>query len=164
MKTKVLLFIVSFIIWLGLTWSVQLPSLAAGIAAAMLVALLTHDLFAGEVYQFRQPYRYMLFLKFIPILIWECIKANFDVAYRVIHLRMPINPGIVKIKTQLKSELALTFLANSITLTPGTLTVDVDKENGLLYIHWIDIKDEKVEEATRRIAGSFEPILRRIFE
>ena len=91
-------------------------------------------------------------------------KANIDVAWRVIHPDIPIKPGIVKLKTTLKSETGLTFLANSITLTPGTLSVDIDQKNGFLYVHWIDVKDKDTEAATRIIVERFEKILRRIFE
>ena len=112
----------------------------------------------------KHPRRYFWFIYYIPFFIWECIKANFDVAYRVIHPRRPINPGIVKVKTNLKSDTALTFLANSITLTPGTLSVDIDQEKGFLYVHWINVKDKDIQEASRIIVERFERILRRIFE
>ena len=92
------------------------------------------------------------------------IKANFDVAYRVVHPKLPIKPGIVKVKTKLKSDTGLTFLANSITLTPGTMSVDIDRENGYLYIHWINVKSTDVEKATEIIVSRFEKILEKIFE
>jgi multicomponent Na+:H+ antiporter subunit E len=91
-------------------------------------------------------------------------KANIDVAYRVSHPNLPIRPGIVKVKTSLKSDTGLTFLANCITLTPGTMTVDIDKNSGFLYIHWINVKDKDVEGATERIVKRFERRLTRIFE
>ena len=91
------------------------------------------------------------------------MKANLDVVYRALHPQMPIHPGIVKIKTNLKSDSAITALANSITLTPGTLTVDVT-EDGYLYIHWINVKSTDVEEASKLIAGKFEFFIERIFE
>ncbi|HID94139.1 MAG TPA: Na+/H+ antiporter subunit E, partial [bacterium (Candidatus Stahlbacteria)] len=62
----------------------------------------------------------------------------------------------------LKKDISKTFLANSITLTPGTMTVDIDGE--YLYIHWIWVQDERVEEATKIVAGRFEKFIRRIFE
>jgi multicomponent Na+:H+ antiporter subunit E len=55
-------------------------------------------------------------------------------------------------------------LANSITLTPGTLSVDIDSDNGFLYVHWIDVKEKDVDAVTKRIVGRFETILRKIFE
>jgi multicomponent Na+:H+ antiporter subunit E len=77
---------------------------------------------------------------------------------------MPINPGIVKIKTRLKSEAALTFLANSITLTPGTLCVDIEKDEGVLYIHWINVKNKDIIKATEHISERFEKIIEKVFE
>ena len=167
MRTKIILFIIAFLLWLGLTWSTDLLSLIVGAGAAILVALLTSDMFLpsdSKVARFKHPMRYLWFLYYIPLVLWECLKANIDVAYRVAHPKVPINPGIVKLKTELRSNTAITFLANSITLTPGTLTVDVDRENGYLYVHWIDVKDKRMEEATRIIVGRFEHILKRIFE
>jgi multicomponent Na+:H+ antiporter subunit E len=82
----------------------------------------------------------------------------------VIHPSLPVHPGIVKVKTTLTSDTALTFLANSITLTPGTLTVDIDKENGFLYVHWIEVRHKDIEKATKAIVERFERILKRIFE
>ena len=89
-------------------------------------------------------------------------KANFDVAYRVLHPKMPISPGIVKVKTGLKSEMARTFLANSITLTPGTMTVDIKDDH--LYIHWINVRHTEVEDASKDIVSRFEPLLKKIFD
>jgi len=68
----------------------------------------------------------------------------------------------VKIKTTLKTKTAKVFLANSITLTPGTMTCDIDGE--YLYIHWIWVYDEQIDNASRLIAAPFEKYLRRIFE
>lgn len=96
--------------------------------------------------------------------LWECLKANIDVARRVLNPNLPINPGIVKVKTSLKSDTGLTFLANSITLTPGTLCVDIDSEKGILYIHWIDVKTQDIDKATQIIVTKFENILKKIFE
>jgi multicomponent Na+:H+ antiporter subunit E len=125
---------------------------------------MTGDMFVKRPHVFKHINRYLWFLYYIPLFIWECIKANIDVAYRVAHPDLPINPGIVKVKATLKSDTALTFLANSITLTPGTMSVDIDEENGFLYIHWIDVKDKDIQRTTEIIVKKFEDILRRIFE
>jgi multicomponent Na+:H+ antiporter subunit E len=74
-------------------------------------------------------------------------KANVDVAYRVITGR--INPAIVKINPNLKTDMSLAILANSITLTPGTLTVDVDEETNELYVHWINVDPEVLKQMPR---------------
>jgi len=80
----------------------------------------------------------------------------------VIHPELPIRPGIVKIKTTLTTDMAKTFLANSITLTPGTMTVDIKGDE--LYIHWIYVEGKDINSWTKKIIGGFEPMLRRIFE
>lgn len=69
----------------------------------------------------------------------ELAKANWDVSKRV--LSNQYRPGIVKVKTGMTSDVALTMLANSITLTPGTLTVDVDEETNELYIHMLNVPE-----------------------
>jgi multicomponent Na+:H+ antiporter subunit E len=91
------------------------------------------------------------------------IMANFDVLYRALHPQLPIKPGIVKIKTRLKTASARVALANSITLTPGTMTVDLT-DDGTLYVHWINVKSTDTEKATEYIAKPFEYFLSKIFE
>ena len=107
--------------------------------------------------------RIFWFLVYIPVFFYYVIKANLDVVYRALHPQMPIKPGIVKIKTNLKTDSAITALANSITLTPGTLTVDLT-DDGYLYIHWINVQSDDVEQATKFIAQRFEWFLKKIFE
>ena len=87
----------------------------------------------------------------------ELIKSNLDVARRVISPSIPINPGIVEIKTNLKSGIGRMLLANSITLTPGTLTVDIKDDR--LFIHWIDVSSSETGAATKEISGKFEKYL-----
>ena len=164
MKSKIILFFVGYIVWALLCWIPDWQQLLVGIFVAAFVAFMTGDMFVKRPYLFRHPWRYVWFLFYIPIFLWECVKANIDVARRVAHPDLPINPGIVKVKTSLKSETGITFLANSITLTPGTLTVDVDGEGGYLYVHWIDVKTKDIEEATKIIVNKFERILKKIFE
>jgi len=164
MSRKIVLFILGFVAWALLNWMPDWQHLLVGVFVSALVVFLTGDFFVKRTHLFAHPRRYLWFLYYIPIFAWECFKANIDVAYRVIHPNLPIHPGIVKVRTTLTSDTALTFLANSITLTPGTLTVDVDKENACLYIHWIEVKDKDINKATKLIVEKFEKILKRIFE
>ena len=79
------------------------------------------------------------FIAYTPWLIWEIIKANFHLLYLAFHPRMKelIDPHIITFKTNLKSDIAITTLANSITLTPGTITVTADRD-GVFKVHAID--------------------------
>jgi len=165
MKKRIVLFVIGFLIWCLLNWVPDWQHLTVGVFIAMFVAFMTGDLFIQRPYVLRHPLRYYYFIfHYVPTFLWEITKANIDVAYRVLHPALPINPGIVKVKTSLKSDTGLTFLANSITLTPGTLSVDIDSDNGILYIHWIDVKAKDVETATKIIVERFEKILKKIFE
>ena len=95
------LFILSFLFWLLLTFDLSVANIIAGLAAALATSLLFGKYFFEKAGKFIQPVRYFWFLIYVVILIWECIKANFDVAYRVLHPAMPIKPGIVKFKLEI---------------------------------------------------------------
>jgi multicomponent Na+:H+ antiporter subunit E len=133
-----------------------------GAVAASITSLIFTRYFIRNIYKFLQPHRYFWLIIYLPIFLWACIKANFDVAYRVLHPSMPIKPGIVKVKTKLKSDFAKTILANSITMTPGTISVDIIDD--YLYIHWIFIKSDDPEVYTHIIAGQFEKYIKKIIE
>jgi multicomponent Na+:H+ antiporter subunit E len=107
------------------------------------------------------PKVFVYSLIYLVVLSWEILKSNIDVALRVINPKLPINPGIVKVKTKLKSPMGRMILANSITLTPGTLTIDIVDDE--FYIHWIDVKTLDADEASRKILGKFEKILEVIY-
>lgn len=165
MSSRVIMFIVAFVVWCLLCWVPGWQDMLVGLPVALIVAFMTGGLFIERVHVVRDLPRYWYFCAhYLPMFLWECIKANLDVAYRVINPRLPINPGIVKVKTDLQSNVARTFLANSITLTPGTMSVDIDPEQGFLYVHWIDVKDTDVESATKEVVERFEKILRKVFE
>lgn len=156
------IFILSLIFWLLLVFKITVPYLIVGSVAALLCTLFFGRFFIKNVYKLLQPQRYFWFIVYLFVFIWECIKANIDVAYRVLHPAMPIRPGIVKVKTTLKSELARTLLANSITMTPGTITVDIIGD--YFYIHWIYVRSEDPEVYTVLIMGAFEKYIKRIIE
>jgi len=164
MKSRIISFILSFVIWCLLVWSLDWQHLLIGIIVCLFVSYSVGDLFTKNPWKFKEPGRYLWLVYYLIVLFWEMIKANLDVAYRVIHPGLPIKPGIVKVKTKLKSDAALTYLANSITLTPGTFTIDIDQENGYLYIHWIYVTTEDIEKASEIIVRKFEKILEKIFE
>ena len=165
--------IFAFVAYLALTagsgdilglWSLE--ELVAGVLLSILVGAISRNyLCKSGNYRMLNPLRWLLFIAygFGPFFV-AMAKANIDVAYRVITGK--IRPGIVKIDPDLKTDFGVTFLANSITLTPGTLSVDVDEENNL-YVHWINIPegDEKMAKAPiEKVCGSFPKWARRVAE
>ena len=119
----------------------------AGVIIGLATGIICRKVFCkNENYRMLCPARLAGFLVYIfgPFLV-ELTKANLDVAYRIITGR--IRPGIIRLHSGMNSDLALTMLAHSITLTPGTLSVNVDEENHDLFIHVIhlDEGEEKKE-------------------
>ncbi len=156
-------FLVLFALWLLLTWSVQTADVVAGIVVSLLTVALMGNIFIEKAIRLLNPKRVFWAIVYVPYLLWFILIANMDVAYRVLNPTMPIRPGIIKFKTGLKTDMGKTFLANSITLTPGTLTIDIIGDE--FYVHWINIKhDDDPKAQAEEVAGKFERILRRIFE
>jgi multicomponent Na+:H+ antiporter subunit E len=165
MKSRLAFFFLAFLTWCLLNWVPDVQHLIVGAVAAAFVAWLTGDLFVKRPEVLGQLRRYWSFLfLYVPVLLWEIVKANLDVSYRVIHPALPIKPGIVKVTTRLKTDIGLTVLANSITLTPGTLCVDIDRGSGVLYVHWLNVTAQDVEGATARIVARFERLIKKVFE
>lgn len=106
-----------------------------------MVAYASHDLLFSQTSLKNLKKRHLAgknFILYIPWLIYQIFLANFHVIYLVLHPRMPIDPKIVRFKTKLKSDLSVVTLANSITLTPGTITVDI--REGRYYVHALSKK------------------------
>ena len=156
------LFILLFIIWIALTSSFTWQELSTGIIISLVLSFFLYRRYSDLGLPPLEGRRVAFFFIYLLVLFKEIIKANLDVAYRILHPKMPIKPGIVVIKTELKQDLAKMILANSITLTPGTFTLDILGDN--LLIHWINVKTEDVDEATKIIGEKFEKYLRKIFE
>ncbi len=165
---RLVYFVVALVVWVIVAWPfidgrVDVQSMVAGVIASVMAAFLFHEMLPKEHHVFISPVRIFWFLVYVPVFSYYLVKANIDVLYRALHPKMPIRPGIVKIKTNLKTASGITALANSITLTPGTMTVDLT-DDGFLYIHWIYVKSDDVEDATKIISQTFEGFIKRIFE
>lgn len=162
MKRAVSVFVITLVFWVLLTWQEILeegiPPFAVGVLTAFIVTAASWKFFPAVSIH---PIKVIYFLVYIGAFLWEVIKSNFDVAYRVLHPKMPINPGIVRVPVTLTSEYGKTILANSITLTPGTLTLDIKDQN--FYIHWLTIKTYDPEEAATIITGRFMRFLGKVF-
>ena len=152
------------LLWFLLTFDLSPQSVALGLCASLISSALFRDLYKPTARRFFEARRWVWFLFFIPRFAFECFRSNLDVAYRVLHPSMPIYPGIVRVPTDMKSDFGLTALSSAITLTPGTLTIDVDKKEGCIYVHYIDIETLNHEELAQQITGKFEGRLKAVFE
>lgn len=143
-----------FLLWLLLSGSLAAEEVSIGIVVAVVAAMATPriEIFNGFKFTFYTP---LALLFYLLNFLFALVKANLDLAKRVLTPALPLNPEIISIKTELQSELGRLLLANSITLTPGTLTVDVKDDR--LLVHWIDSSPaSNNEQATQIIAADFE--------
>ncbi len=101
------------------------------------------------------------YLMYLGVFLIELTKANINVMRLVFSPRIEIEPGIVEIKTELKSTIGRLALANSITLTPGTLVVDIKDDS--LFIHWINVSATDPVGATEEISARFEKYLKVVY-
>lgn len=172
-RGRAYLFAATFGVWVLVTASLEWQELVLGAVVALIAVLAVGDIasFFGGI---RGVPALLLGVPVYTVrFIWRLILANIDVARRVLSPRVPVQPGIVAVKTKIRSDIGRLLLANSITLTPGTLTLDSvavgNTSNGaapsgesVLYVHWIDTPKEGDVDA--EIAGTFESGLERIVE
>ena len=170
MPERLVLFAVAFVFWLLLVWPVSpvdghllVGDIVAGVFVAAFVALVMKEIIRVNFIRFLNPRSWFWCFIYFFVFSWYAVKGGIDVAYRVLHPAMPIKPGIVRVKSVLKTSTGRTALANSITLTPGTLTMDITDE-GVFYIHWLNVSTLDDEEAAEKILRRHEMYIQRIFE
>ncbi|EXJ15251.1 Na+/H+ antiporter subunit E [Imhoffiella purpurea] len=147
-----------FIIWVGLTNSADPQELVAGLLVSAVIVWLTIPAAASDALS--RPWNPLALLAYMPVFLKNLVLANIDVARRVLSPSLPINPGIVRIKTRLERPYQRLILANSITLTPGTVTLDMDGDE--MYVHWIDVRESDPERAGAVIKDAMEDAIERI--
>lgn len=154
---QVKLFAILFVFWLLLNGALSPAVLATGAVAAGAIALLS-----GAAQSFLTGYRLVprsltATLVFAGFFVKELVKANLQIARIVLSPSLPVQPAIVRVRTTLKEPVARLLLANSITLTPGTLSVEIQGE--WLYVHWVVAETTDAEAATQTIVKGFERYL-----
>ena len=160
-------FVLCYFFWILLTGSFVWQELVAGAVVSAGVALFSARWFVHEAPgRFFGKRLFILIWYCVGIFPWELIKANWDMAKRALSLKLKINPGIIRVPVDVPTEYGKTMLANSITLTPGTITVDIDEREGQTwyYIHWIDVVETERTAAGDVIKGRMEKWIRRVWQ
>ncbi len=146
--------ILLFSMWMILTLNTQVANIFVGIGVSVSVASLYILLFSKNDFEFIHP---VWFVFYIFVLIKNLIISNLQISKKILSKDMKLSPAIVAVKTELKSDWKKLLLANSITLTPGTLTFDI--EGDILYIHVIECGDNFKKE---NIIKEFENIIAKL--
>ena len=140
------------LVWSGLLGGITLPNLASGfVVSYFLLWLVTRGQRGHDAYFGKLP----RVLGFIGYYLWELVKSNAIIAYDVLTPTHHMKPGVIGIPIEAKTDLEITALANLITMTPGTLSLDISPDRKTLYVHAMYIHDP--EELRRDIKENFEP-------
>lgn len=159
-KTEITRFAATFIIlfgfWLLLSGHYDLFHISIGLLCCGLVSHGTHDLLFANPRAGDMRVIVKRFIAYIPWLFYQIILSNMHVARLALGSGDLIDPKIVKFKTKLESDISMVTLANSITLTPGTITVDI--RDGVYYVHGVSkqvLEDVMTGEMEDRVAHVF---------
>ncbi len=153
-----LTFLIMAFVWVLLSGKLDAFHLSLGAISCAIVAYFSGDLLFESPKIMRLPGAWLRFIRYVPWLLYQVFWANLHVLYLTFHPRMHelINPKIIIFRSKLRSDLSLVTFANSITLTPGTITVYVSGD-GEFHVHAID--DVSAEglpgEMEARIAKAF---------
>lgn len=132
-KSFVLTTIIMFLFWVMLSWNFQPVFLGIGIICSLLVAYWSHDLLIGEPDFGMTLRRYLSLAKFIPWLLWQIVLANLNVVYLTLNPKDLIEPTVVRFNPNLQTDMGVVILANSITLTPGTVTIIANRQEFVVH-------------------------------
>ncbi len=143
-----------FALWMVLTSNVQVFNIVVGLGVSFSIALLYTKLFTHKAFEFISPVWFMVYLY---VLLKNLILSNIQISKRILRPDMKLSPAIVAVKTNLESDWKKLLLANSITLTPGTLTLDIKDDT--LFIHVIEYHEGSNKED---ITKEFEDIIAKI--
>ena len=144
--------------WLLLTGGFGIANIVLGVVLSYLMLALATRPRGERGYVHRLPAAIGLFGYFF----FELVKANTQVAWEMIDPRHTMSPGVVAVPLDLQTPFAITVLANLITLTPGTLTMEVSEDHTLLYVHGMYVTDP--ERFREEIKGGFERRVKEVFE
>jgi multicomponent Na+:H+ antiporter subunit E len=144
------------LVWLAITGDVSVGNFAVGFGFGLLILFSTRRVVGQPTY----THKVWRVLTLVLFFVRELVKANLRVAYDVLTPGFQLRPGVVALPLDARTDAEITLLANMITLTPGTLSLDISADRRVLYLHVMYL-DEDVDEFRRKIKDGFE---RRILE
>lgn len=121
-----------FVFWMLISGETGVIFIISAIVSSLFVSFISHDLLFPKKNTTLSLKRLLRLLKYSPWLVWQIVLSNIDLIYRTLHPNLPIEPHMIEIETDIKSDTGITLLANSITLTPGTVTVQARKDGSFL--------------------------------
>jgi multicomponent Na+:H+ antiporter subunit E len=140
MTKPLMLNIILVFVWVALTGNFHFANYIFGFAISFGIMWITR---IGDTGSRKYFEALPGFIGFVIFFLWELLKANIHVAYEVMTPKLNMKPGIVKVPLDAKTDLEITILANLISLTPGTLSIDVSEDKKVLYVHAMYVTDKE---------------------
>lgn len=150
--------VLMFVFWFSLSGELNPILLGLGVISSLLVAWWSRDLLIGSSGKLPDLGIFLRVVAYLPWLLWQTALSNLQLFYLILHPKMPLEPSIVRYKHDLRTDFGIVTLANSITLTPGTLTMDGNREEYI--IHCItksaaeDLQSDEMLKKVKWVEGS----------
>ena len=165
MRRYVVTFLLAFAVYIAFVGSVKPYDLVTGVVVSAIVSVLCGKLLIKNSGKLGID-RFAALIAYAFKYIGAEMRSHADVTKRILSRRCvaAINPGIVRVPYEAKSDYAVTMVANSITNTPGTVVVDIDPEERCYYVHWLYVKTYRDEEMRREILSFYEDYAKKVFD
>lgn len=150
--------ILLLLVWLMLNTTISLGHILLGSLLAIVIPLLCEPLRVPQV-KIKRPFKAISYIFFV---LKDVVVANFEVAFLVVGPMKKIKPGLVAVPLDLCDTLPLTVLASTVTMTPGTVSADVSKDEKWLYVHVLNMPDDE-QEVIDLIKQRYESRVKEIF-
>jgi len=155
------LFVSLFAIWLMLNSTLAWQVVVLGLVLAIAGAIAFRDIATAYAGIRFNPKSFIYYFAYLGLFLKELVKANLNVARLVLKPDPGLQPAIIQVKTDLKTAVGRLALANSITLTPGTLVVEIKDDS--LFIHCIDVSEANPADDVRESVARFEKYLKVVY-
>lgn len=146
------------VLWLLLVNSINVGQLLLGSLLAWLIPWLTQS-FWPESLRLRKP---LVLLRFMVVVLWDIFIANLMLAVRILGSTEKLRPAFMKVPLDIKHEFTITMFASTISLTPGTVSADLNMQEGYLLVHSLHVTD--IEAAIAEMKQRYEAPLKEVFE
>ncbi len=157
--------VLAFIAYIVFTGSVTPYDIVTGLAVSLVVGGLFATVTVENPSKVFNPARWAYLIAYALYYFFVAeVKSHLDVMYRILHPKMPVRPGIVRVPYDVETDYAVTAVANSITNTPGTVVVDIKPEKKTFYVHWINVETTDPYEARKKISLAFEQYAKKVFD
>ena len=125
--------LIMFAFWILLSGEFTFILILSGVIFSCIVSFMCHDFFIGNANIKLETIRILKTIRYLPWLMWQIFLCNIDVVKMTFNPNMPISPTVISFDPELKTDMGIVTLANSITLTPGTVTITGAKNKFLVH-------------------------------